>query len=259
MPLGRPVDITWPAPDGWTCGQIESDSTFSILSQDGPTVTLVPLALDTLHLPDMQAWLDGDTLAVQPPPVTVDRTMPDTVYVVRPFPAPAPLDIPPGLPEDYLSAMRFWLAWGAPPKPPILLYASMGAALAAAAAWLLIRRRSRGVIHPVSGSEARDHSAEALALLESPHLARGEWALLFGEMDAILRRCAGTRFGIDTGALTWRQISSRAGAQAAGFLEDSAGLVKEIILQRYATWGSTRERAETEIRRLAAIVARWSA
>ncbi|KZD15114.1 MAG: hypothetical protein AO394_08420 [Candidatus Fermentibacter daniensis] len=54
-------------------------------------------------------------------------------------------------------------------------------------------------------------------------------------------------------ALTHRQIHRRlSGRKDLKWLVDgSEGLIREIGLQRYADWGTTREKAQADIRRLA--------
>lgn len=247
--------------EGWTIEQAAPSDDFAVVSQNGGRLTIVPLSLDTLRLPTLRAWSGSDTLLLSVPPLVVDRTMPDTLYTVSPFPAPAPLDIPAGLPEDYLSALRFWLVWGkAPRRMPVLLAAAAVLVLAGAAYALARARRRRGV--EAGGAKPAvkaDPAAAALALLDSSWFVSGDWKGLFREIDLLLRRCAGSRFSMDPTALTWRQISSRiSGTPGSGeFLGDSSDLVDEIRLQRYAGWGSNREKAEGWVRRLAQILGRW--
>ena len=42
-----------------------------------------------------------------------------------------------------------------------------------------------------------------------------------------------------------------------GFMEEAEPLVDEIILQRYADWGSTRDRAQRFVKLLARIMETW--
>ena len=265
MPLGRPVDIDYPVPAGWMADSLASGEGYSVLSQSGGAVTIVPLSLDTLDLPELTAWSGSDTIQVGPPVVVVDRTLPDTVYTISPFPAPALFVIPPGLPEDYLSALRFWIQWGPGPAGfPWLVLAAAAVAIGGAA-WAVIRSRRRKAAAPMQTQAPApadlDPAAAALALLESAEFASGDWRGLFREIDAHLRRFVTSRFGADTTALTWRQISSRIRESpgAGEFLEESGDLVGEIRMQRYAGWGSSRERAEAWVRKLAGIVGRGRA
>jgi hypothetical protein len=261
VPLGRPLQVAYPVPPGWTAGQLASSESFAVISQQGGLLTIVPLSLDTLQLPPLTAWSGADTLVLQSPPVVVDRTLPDTIYAVSPFPAPAQFLIPPGLPEDYLSALRFWMKWGSPPRPFPWLPAIAASLVLSAAAILTVvaRRRRAGAPSSAGASVAADPSASALALLESREFVSGDWKALFREIDILLRRCVGERFGADPTALTWRQIASQisGSARSKEFMEDSADLLSEIRLQRYAGWGSSREKAEAWIRGLARILSRW--
>jgi hypothetical protein len=255
------VEVTYPVPDGWSVEPLQPAEGFSVLEQNGGTVSIVPLDLDTLVLPPMLAWSGSDTLALSAPVLVVDRTIPDTLYVVSPFPAPAGFSIPPGLPEDYLYALRYWLKWRGAPRPFPLLPVAAAALLLSAAAFLVARARRRKPAAPDSTpvQAGSDPSRAALALLESREFVTGDWRGLFREMDLLLRQCVASRFASDPTALTWRQITSRI-ARAEGskeFGEDCSGLIDEIRLQRYAGWGSSRERAEAWVRRLAQILGRW--
>ncbi len=207
-------------------------------------------------LPGLSATNGIDTLTIAPPVLVVDRTMPDSVYDAALFPAPLRMDIPPGFPEDYLEKLAFWETWG--PRPGGFPWIPVAAAvvLASAAAFILGRRRRRTPA-PAVGVAAvpSSFSDRVLALLESPHLASGDYRSLYRELDALLRWLESSRSGIDVGAMTHSQIRKALSARG-GFddlLTGSAGLVREIALQRYAGWGSTREKAQADIRMLASL------
>jgi hypothetical protein len=262
VPLGRPLDVDYGAPASWAVEPLHPDTAWEVLSQDHGRITIIPLALDTLDLPSLTAWSGADTVELLPPLVVVDRSMPDTLYQVAPFPAPAPMHIPPGFPEDYAGAHRFWLVWGGPPGTPFWVWLLPLIPLAALA-WLLLRRR-RNV--PVSAGETgpagmRGLEEAALDLLESPMLASGDWKGLFTEVDRILRAVASARSGLPMDAVTWGQAQARLRSAGCpdGFIEDARELVREITLQRYAAWGTTRDRAVASIRRLAEVAGRWRA
>lgn len=254
--LGVPVRVEYDVPDGWTLEMLESCEDWSVLSSDPSGFVIVPLALDTLGLPWITATNGSDTLAVAPPVVVVARTMPDSVYDASPFPAPLWMDIPPGFPEDYLERLAFWQTWGAGPGGFPWIPVAAAVLLASVVAFLLGRRRRRA---PASsaGAEAVPSSFadRVLSLLDSPHLASGDYRSLYRELDALLRWLVSSRSGLDVGAMTHSQIrkalSSRGGFE--DLLSGSSGLVREISLQRYAGWGSTREKAQADIRTLASL------
>jgi hypothetical protein len=262
IPLGRPIDVDYGAPASWEVEPLSQDSAWEVISQDQGRISLIPLALDTLDLPALSAWSGTDTIELPPPVVVVARSMPDTLYQVAPFPAPAPMHIPPGFPEDYVGAHRFWLEWGGPPGTPYWAWLLPLIPLAALA-WFLLRRRRRT---PAASGEAgpadrRGLEQAALDLLDSPMLASGDWQGLFTAVDLILRAVASARSGLPMDAVTWGQAHTalrRAGCPD-GFIEDARELVREITLQRYAAWGTTRDRAVVSIRRLAEIAGRWKA
>jgi hypothetical protein len=262
VPLGLPLDVDYGAPASWTVEPLPPDTAWEVLSQDQGRITLIPLALDTLDLPALAAWSGADTIELPPPAVVVDRSMPDTLYQVAPFPAPALMHIPPGFPEDYVGAHRFWLEWGGPPGTPFWVWLLPLIPLAALA-WFLLRRRRKT---PVPAGETgpagiRGLEQAALDLLDSPMLASGDWKGLFTEVDRILRAVASTRSGLPMDAVTWGQAQARLRSAGCpdGFIEDARELVREITLQRYAAWGTTRDRAVASIRRLAEIAGRWKA
>jgi hypothetical protein len=262
VPLGRPLDVDYGAPPAWTVEPLPPDTAWEVLSQDQGMITLLPLALDTLDLPALTAWSGGDTVELPPPLVVVDRSMPDTLYQVAPFPAPALMWIPPGFPEDYAGALRFWLVWGGPPGTPFWVWLLPLIPLSALA-WFILRRRRKA---PASAGDTRPPGIRgleqaALDLLESSMLASGDWKGLFTEVDRILRAVASARSGVSMDAVTWgqAQVRLRSAGCPDGFVEDARELIREITLQRYASWGTTRDRAVASIRRLAEVAGRWKA
>jgi hypothetical protein len=263
--LGLPVTVTYPIPDGWETLPIESDTTaWSITSQIGAQVTIVPLALDTLWLPSMQIFADSQSAQVQVPPLLVGRTMPDTTWVVAPFPAPLAVLLPPGFPEDYLRLLAFWEDWGPPGPARWLLPASLVAVLAAAAALYLWKQRRRTAYGNGNGpaSVSGKHLSpeeEALALMETPAFAGGDWPVYYLDVERLLRTTAAVRFGASNPALTWRQIERSIRGQQGGeeFVTASEALAREIVLQRYASWGGSRERARKHTLLLAGIRRDW--
>lgn len=207
-------------------------------------------------LPGLAATNGMDTMTIAPPVLVVDRTMPDSVYDAAPFPAPLRMQIPPGFPEDYLERLEFWETWGPGPGGFPWMPVAAAVALASVAALIYARRRRR-IPASAAGmaSVPSSFSDRVLALLESPHLASGDYRSLYKEMDALLRWLGSSRSGIDLGAMTHSQIRKALSARG-GFddlLSGSAGLVREIALQRYAGWGSTREKAQSDIRLLASL------
>ncbi len=104
-------------------------------------------------------------------------------------------------------------------------------------------------------SPGNGFAGTVLALLDSPYLASGDYGALYREIDLLLRRLLGMRSGRDLYALTHRQIRKALAGDpgAAPVLEASEDLVREIGLQRYAGWGSTREKAQADIRKLASL------
>lgn len=257
--LGSPVRAEWPVPEGWTLQRLEASECWAVLETYPAGALIVPLALDTLPLPQLAAWSAGDTVMIQPPVIVVDRTMPDTLYVVAPFPAPLEIPgIPPGFPSDYLEPHRFWLTWREPPPgPPWLLIGGGALLLASALAAAAISRR-RGAVSP--GTAAPPGGAPTLAdailaLLDGPQMASGDFPALYRELDGFLRKVVQRRFFLDPSALTYRQMRAAAGSTAAvdAFFEEAGGVIREITLQRYAGWGTTRERAGLDVRKVASL------
>ncbi len=250
-------------PPAATLQPLESTEDWTVLSSDSTGFLIVPLALDTLDLPALAAIVDPgpggapETLMVAPPVLVVDRTMPDTSYVAEVFIAPLAMDIPPGFPSDYLDRLEFWALWSeAPPGFPWLPVGAGAAVLAALAAWFARRnRRSEAPVRTGPVLSGNGFAEAVLALLESPYLASGDYMALYREMDLLLRRLLGMRSGRDLHALTHRQIRKALAGDSGilPILEGSEDLVREIGLQRYAGWGSTREKAQSDIRKLASL------
>jgi LPXTG-motif cell wall-anchored protein len=258
-----PVEIDYGQPPGWQTGLLDSSEQWEVVSQDSGVVSLIPLDLDTLQLPVLPAWsADGDTVLLEPPLLVVARTIPDTLYTVSVFPWPAPLDIPPGFPRDHLELLMFWKVWGGPPGTNWLLLAGIAALLAAVLVFFLVLRRRKHSSAEVPGAQqpppARP-SEEALALLESAWFSEGRWQELYREVDRLLRNSIEWKFGLGNRALTYGQVRRNLLGEpdGPGFMEEADPLVEEIVLQRYADWGSSRERAQRFIRLLARIMERW--
>ncbi len=263
---GLPGIVDYLVPAGFQTEILREDSTWSVVEGDSGRYTLVPLVLsDTLNLPALRGWNDaGDTLIFQPPMVTVVPSFPDTLMDPS-FPVyPCYMAIPPGLPEDFARNLSFWLVWtGRPPFP--WLWVSGGVLLVSLAAWYIIRRRRKA-----DGSSAteitekipagREAEREALALLESESFIHGRWAELFTEIDRQYRVTVAGRFGVVNRALTLNQISRSLSSTGDGrkFLEEASELVREITLQLYADWGSSREKSAGFIRKLAKLRREWS-
>ena len=264
--LGQPVTVEYDIPEGWSAGPLEeADGAWNLLGQEGARVSLVPLSMDTLALPPMIASLDTSFILVQSPTVIVTRTMPDTSWTVAPFPAPLTLDIPPGFPLDYLHMHRFWLDWGPPPGPGLLLpLVAVLAVMAVLFTFILLRTRRKRMeggsdaIHETDGSGITP-AEEAMALLETPAFAAGDWPVYFREVDRLLRITVSTRFGVSNPALTWGQVRRMLRREEGGaeFVDASAELSREILLQRYAGWGGSRDRARKYTRTLASIREAW--
>ncbi len=263
--VGVPVQVDYGPPEGWLTGTLESTEQWQVLTQDSGVVSLIPLDLDTLELPALPAWnSDGDTLFLSPPLLVVTRTMPDTLYAPSVFPYPAILDIPPGFPGDYLELMRFWLVWGGPPGTDWLLICLIAVAflVTAIVVILVVRKRRRGVDEEPDESALlppAKRSAEALALLDSSWFAEGRWQELYTDVDRLLRNTIDWKFGVANRALTYGQVMRKLCREPDGnsFVEETDALIDEIVLQRYADWGSSRERAQRFIRMLVKIMETW--
>ncbi len=264
--LGMPLTIEYPIPPGWETEPIEEPGVFwNLLGQDEGRITLIPLCLDTLPLPVIIAYRDTLVMEVQPPAVIVSRTMPDSTYALKPFPAPLTVDIPAGFAGDHLHMHKFWLEWGPPPGPRWILPVSLlsAAVLIITMILLYIRRRrnrdaaSRDDISALKSGISPEE--EAMALLNIPAFAEGDWLDYYREVDRLLRATVSVRFNISNPALTWHQLQRRMAAEKGGseFSETSDDLTREITLQRYANWGGSRERARKYTLMLASIRREW--
>jgi len=112
VPLGLPVTVDYGLPEGYEAGEVPAGGSFSVVAAEGGNVTVVPLQLDTIPLPEMPAFLNGDTLLLPGPVLLVRPMIPDSTLAPAFAPAPAPMSIPPGFPLDYLRLRAFWLSWG---------------------------------------------------------------------------------------------------------------------------------------------------
>ncbi|MCK5785513.1 MAG: LPXTG cell wall anchor domain-containing protein [Candidatus Sabulitectum sp.] len=262
---GIPVEAVYTVPSGYSCEELVSDALFSVLEADSGVFTIVPLTFsDSLPLPVLSAWNDiGDTLYLDPPQIVVTGWFPDSLMTPAFPPFPGYISIPPGLPEDYARNVSFWLVWGPPPGFPWLMLIGGVVLLTAVTLFILKRRKKESSlpaepeVHIPSGKAAEK---EALALLESEHYIHGHWAELYGEVDAQFRATVAGKFGVVNKALTLNQIASTLASTGKGrkFMEQASPIVRETTLQRYADWGSTRERAAKFIRKLAALRGEWS-
>ena len=262
---GIPVTVDYSVPEGYLYQELQSCEMFTVLESDSGIFEIVPLSFaDTLQLPVLTAWNDtGDTLMLNPPHIAVSGWFPDSLMAPSLPPFPGYMNIPPGLPEDYARNMSFWLVWGAPPGFPWLPVIA-GVVIVAAAVLILLKRKHkaqdeelRPKVHIPRGKAAEK---EALDLLETENFIHGHWAELYAEVDSQYRTTVAGRFGIANRALTLGQISRALASTSDGrkFLEKSAPLVRETTLQRFADWGSSRERAAGFIRKLAEIRREWS-
>ncbi|MCD4706844.1 MAG: hypothetical protein K8S62_03810 [Candidatus Sabulitectum sp.] len=262
---GVPVEVDYAIPPGYSCEELKSCSLFSVLQADSGVFTVVPLTFsDSLPLPVLAAWNDeGDTLYTEPPLISVTGWFPDSLMTPSFPPFPGYMNIPPGLPEDYARNVSFWLVWGAPPGFP-WLQVTGGVVLAAILAFFLIKRKGKSNLvqtepaaHIPTGKAAEN---EALALLESENFIHGHWAELYSEVDAQFRTTVAGKFGVVNKALTLNQIAGTLASTGKGrkFLEQASPILKETTLQRYADWGSSRERAASFIRILAKLRREWS-
>ncbi len=262
--LGIPVIVEYPIPNGWRVESLESSENWIVLEQYGGSVTLVPLSLDTLDLPQLVAYSDSLEEYFAPPVLLVRRTMPDSTWDVSVFPSPLQIDIPQGFPENYLNQLRFWEEWGkAPSTPwlfPMLLIGLI--TLLSFSTWLYYRRKKNRLhteeIH-VGDKTFLSPLDEVKALLDSPAFANGDWIEYYKIVDKLLRDTVSFRFRISNRALTWHQIIRLLRAEEDGriFAENSTDLLGEISLQRYASWGGSRDRAEGYTSILASIRREW--
>lgn len=263
---GVPGIVDYRIPDGFQTGSLPGDSTYAVIDGRGGVFTIVPLVLsDTLDLPPVQGWKEnGDTLLFQPPVVIVAPNFPDTLMSPS-FPVyPCFMDIPPGLPEDYARNLSFWLLWQRAPGFP-WLPVSAGVLLAAIAAYVIHRRR-KGQIPAPTGEQlhrlpaGKKAEEEALALLNSEAFIHRRWPELFTEIERQYRATIALRFAILNPALTLNQIARQLAGTTEGrrFLEEGTPIQREIILQLYADWGSSPDRAADHIRKLARLRREWT-
>lgn len=255
--LGDTVEMQLPVPDGWRPQPLQSDSTFALLWQRGDSAAVVPLVLDTLRMPPLSLVRGEDTTTVQLPPILLRPTMFDTAFAVS-FPSPVDPRIPPGVPGEYLDTHRFWASMGAP-SSQWLPYALAAAALAAAAGLWLHRRRRLRRPAPAAESTPKSLRERAEALLEAPSFASGDWEELYSRYDGLLREVIDCAADMDTRPLTYTQIGAALSARPDGrkLWSDAQPLAREVVLQLYAGWGTSRERAASHVRRLASLAERW--
>jgi hypothetical protein len=256
--------VQYAVPQGFQTEQLSPDSTYSVTAGENGLFTIVPLVLsDTLDLPRIRGWNDkGDTLFLPPPVVVVVPSFPDTLMTPSVPVYPCFMNIPPGLPEDYARNLSFWLVWKRSPGFP-WLWTAISAVLIGAFIFFLRRRgRTAGISHePVEQRvPGREAEKEALALLECENFLHGKWPELYAEIDRQLRVTVSGRFGIVNRALTLNQISASLASTADGrnFMKDASSVIREIILQLYADWGSSREKSAEFIRKLAKLRREWS-
>ncbi len=113
---------------------------------------------------------------------------------------------------------------------------------------------------PPSAAGGKRAEAEALALLESEAFIHRRWPELFGEIEGQYRTTIASRFAILNPALTLNQIARQLAGTREGrkFLEEGTPIQREIILQLYADWGSSPDRAADHIRKLARLRREWT-
>ncbi|NOQ22545.1 MAG: hypothetical protein GQ565_07840 [Candidatus Aegiribacteria sp.] len=263
--LGVPVTIDYSIPEGYVPRPFEVTDDFVLLEQRGDSITIIPMVLDTLILPPVYAV--SDTLEVEkefpPPVVVVTRTIPDTTWIVPVFPAPLVHTIPPGLPQDYLHRHSFWERWGRTPSNGLLLplILSVAAVLTALLVWFIHRRRNKlpSVDDPSVFRKSLSPLDEVQALLNSKAFVEGRWPEYYMDVDRLLRDTVAIRFGISSRAYTWRQIRRQLAKEKNGrkFTNNAAELTREITLQRYASWGGSRERARKFTSKLLTLREEW--
>lgn len=262
IPLGVPVVVDYSIPQGYEPLPLEPSSDFALLEQNGDSVTVVPLALDTLDLPHMTAMSDTGETRFPPPLVTVARTMADTAWTVPVFTSPIGMNIPPGYPRDYLERHRFWMRWKNSPPGTWTRILILVLALAAAGltAWIIRRRRTAGTAGVrTTGRSFISPLDQVRALLESRAFAEGRWQEYYRDVDRLLRDTVAFRFGIGNPAYTWRQIAGELSGNEEGrrFVRETEDLTGEITLQRYAGWGGSRDRARRFTEKLLSIREEW--
>ncbi len=258
--LGVPVTIDYSIPDNFVPQSLEVTDDFILLQQNGDTVTIVPLVLDTLLLPPMHAVDNTREMDFAPPSIEVLRTMPDTTWNVSVFPSPVTASIPSGFPEDYLNRHRFWEKWGRRPPNrwllPIILLLVLNLAVII---FLILRRRSHRPSDLPSRSKTYSPIDEVNALLKSKAFAEGRWMEYYRDVDRLLRDTVSFRFGVSNRALTWHQIDRKLARDKEGrkFVDNSHELTREITLQRYASWGGSRDRAKRYTSALLSLRKEW--
>lgn len=259
VPLGLPVTVNYGLPAGYEAGELPPGESFSVVGADGGNITIVPLQLDTIPLPDMPAFQDGDTLLLPGPVLLVTAVIPDSIPSPAFAPAPALMNIPPGFPRDYLRLRAFWLSWGGPPVFPWLPVIGGFLLCAGAAAWFLVRRRRRGAapLEP-TGKEDAPLDRNVMSLLECDAFVHGDWKALYAQMEGIFRSIVAGRFGLGNPALTLYQMERQLTREkdAGRFLEKARPLMREIVLQIYANRGSSREKSRGFIEILAELTRR---
>lgn len=261
--LGVPVTIDYSIPETFVPRPIEVTGGFILLEQQGDSITIVPIVLDTLFLPPLYAISDSLEIEFHPPVVTVARTMPDTTWNVPVFPAPLHHNIPPGLPHDYLDRHSFWEKWGRAPSSRWLLPVILSLAAFLAVILILLIHRKRNILPSADASSILKESMSPLdevkALLDSKAFAEGRWPEYYKDIDRLLRDTVAVRFGISSRAYTWHQIRRQLAGETNGrkFTDDAAELTREIILQRYAAWGGSRERAKKYTSKLLNLREEW--
>ncbi len=261
--LGVPVTIDYSIPEDFVAQPIKITDSFILLEQQGDSIKIVPMVLDTLVLPSIYAVSDALEREFPPPVLVVTRTMPDTTWSVPVFPSPLAHTIPPGLPQDYLQRHSFWEKWGRAPSNrwllPVVL--SLAVALALVLIWLNYRKRRMlpSTDHPYTHKESLSPLDEVRALLNSKAFVEGRWPEYYMNVDRLLRDTVAVRFGISSRAYTWFQIIRQVKEEKSGskFTDDAAELSREIALQRYAAWGGSRERAKRFTSILLALREEW--
>ncbi len=259
VPLGLPVTVDYGLPPGYLAGEMPPGDSFSVLATDSGNVSIVPLRLDTLTLPDLPAFHDGDTLFLSGPVLLVTALIPDSIPAPAFAPAPAAMSIPPGFPLDYLRLRAFWLSWGGPPAFPWLPVIGGFLLCAGAAAWFLVRKRRRGAVSiEPSGYEDTPMDRRVMSLLEGDAFVHGDWKALYAQMESIFRSIVAGRFGLGNPALTLYQMDRQLAREkgAGRFLERARPLMREIVLQIYANRGSSREKSRGFIEILAELTRR---
>ncbi|MBD3369778.1 hypothetical protein GF402_05370 [Candidatus Fermentibacteria bacterium] len=253
--LGIPLSLRFDVPEGWSVGELPEDSTYTVLSQDGPLVTVVPLLPGTLSVHPLRAWSGSDTTSFSVPPVPVEPRFADTLYNVAPGVFPVGVDLPEGRPEDYLRRLQFWEVWGGDPGG-VTKWIIVGACLVllAVAATLHLARRRRRAVEPSGTPEPPGGLREdILALLEHPSYGAADWAEFYRRYEELMRMLVARKSGIADRSLTYRQLRDRLrdGVKGADLYDRLSPLVRETEMQRYAGWGSTRDRAARFVRSLA--------